>query len=128
MGYPNIGNVKTIVLPIPANEMSCEQYKETYGIDLKDLIFIDDRFIRFKGGRNISILLDPSDFLGAIDYTENKWGLSPVIKLSTTSYTAGESDAQITMEENQILVALQLRISRNTEFSFENLTISGAEI
>lgn len=39
--YPQFGKVKTIVLPIPSSPLTYQQYKEAYGIDLKDFLIVN---------------------------------------------------------------------------------------
>ena len=49
MGYPNFGKVKTVVLPIPNEELTLDEYKEKYGIDLRELVTVSDDYVSLRG-------------------------------------------------------------------------------
>lgn len=65
MSYSAFGKVKTIVLPINGNEdLSYEQYKEKYGIDLKDVIYLQGTSIRIREGALVLVQAKPSSEMG----------------------------------------------------------------
>lgn len=61
MGYPAFGKVKTIVLPVPGEQMKFTEYKEKYGIDLKEFFEVKENDINLKNVKNAVIYFDLSD-------------------------------------------------------------------
>ena len=136
MSYPPFGKVKTIVLPVPTEELTYSQYKEKYGIDLKDVLELSEGIIFFKSSKSTMILFDVTDIKET--YHNQLLNLIPAGSLPVTSseYAEGSVDGRLDFtilsydfNEDALLVIGQIffRIARNVEFSFENMTIVGGE-
>ena len=126
MGYPAFGKVKTIVLPAPAiANTSIEEYKKQYGIDLRELFFLKGKLICFKP-KNSLLLIDWSLYAltESSDYYETNLGVEPCKDLSTTPYDSGVSDGKWEIKNSSENFALIVTISKDDEFSIENLKIS----
>ena len=136
MGYPNFGKVKTIVLPVPANQMTYAQYKEKYGIDLKDFIELGSTSIRLKSNRNVFLIADFTEIKELLEsYFPN---LCPIgsLPMYAQDYDDGVQDGCMRIylcdfdESLNEVVAhfmLQFLIPQDREFKFENMYIQGSE-
>ena len=136
MAYPNFGKVKTIVLPIPYSWIGIDEYKEKYGIDLKEFIKLNftSKSIELEKSPNTLILIDLSD---SIDYA-GFIGLPALVPLGSFSvmdpeyYDSGVNDATLnymlfkySTDDGLLgLAILRFRISKDDDFSYDNLKIS----
>ena len=125
MGFPNFGKVKTITLPFTGYEveMPISEYKEKYGIDLRELLRLDTAhgLILLKDDNSLVLL--------------NKLGVglrTPVIQ--TNAYVHNSSDGQLNIvyltisPETSDIVGedgLIIYIEQNQEFTFDNMLVSG---
>ena len=120
MGYPSFGKVKTIVLPIDAidGEMTIEQYKEKYGIDLKDLIYLDElnKTILLKNKDNLLILVN--------DMSSNSY--LPIFcppSISVQAWEEGNSNGNISFLDNSNDFGVIIEISQDDNFKIENVKV-----
>lgn len=135
--YPPFGKVKTIVLPVPTDELTYSQYKQKYGIDLKDVFEIDaDYYINFKNYRNSNILFDFTEvktITGTV--TPN---LIPVgcLPSASTVYDEGAEDGKLEFFQIAYSTAdeatfanyvIKFVISKDMPWEIENMTIMGTE-
>lgn len=89
--YPAFGNVKTLTLPIPdSNGLTIAQYKEKYGIDLKDILFISE----IDGGMHLLYngLILLSDIDNSLWNGFNAYGEYSTFPVSAYSYSIYESE------------------------------------
>ena len=56
MGYPQIGKNRVLVLPVPASDMTAEEYKEAFGIDLNDIELRDLILLQEAGKQAFPVL------------------------------------------------------------------------
>ena len=47
-GYKHVGKIKEVVLPIPSDTITPEEYKKRYGIDLYDLFYVKNKTLKCK--------------------------------------------------------------------------------
>lgn len=124
MGYPQFGKVKDVVLPVPANEpLSLDEYKERYGIDLRDFIeyYPDGVCIRLKNvGGCAFYCSDLEDGIyDSASYALGHNGLYPCSAFSVYEYDYGKSHATLKMGTYLIndatLVGIEFIINQNVE-------------
>lgn len=122
--YPNFGKVKTIVLPIPEfGNFTINQYKEKYGIDLRDILKVEGSEIIVK--TNAFILL--FDAVGTI------WSryLFPN-DFSSVSYEEGSADAELVWiykdSNGDVSIGIQFFIDKNDPCDIENLKLYRVEL
>ena len=139
MGYPNFGKVKTITLPIPSTYMTYKQYKEKYGIDLKNILFIDEvsKLIKLKPSRTL-LLADISEVIKqeGIDYYPAIISLGGCA-VGAQDYISGSQNALLifTLDEYTISDSsmtpkyeLKFQIESSDSFEFDNIIIGYSEI
>ena len=131
VSYPIYGKVKTIVLPIPAGVLTLDQYKENYGIDLKEFIGLEaNGAITMSFPRNTQVLLDAEDIAGVNTFMPAiKGSLLSISASISTSYSAGATDANITIGaynyDDSGIIGLQIECDKDVSFELDNLKISG---
>lgn len=99
MSYPNFGNVKTLTLPIPdSNGLTIAQYKEKYGIDLKDILAInsDDGGMRliYNG---LILLSDIENSLWNNFTVMGEHSVFPVSSFGMSDYESGVNDGSLSI-------------------------------
>lgn len=132
MTYPNFGKVRTIVLPIDYNDpsMSLEEYKDKYGVDISNFIFLDEG--------NHQIILSFPDF-AQILLCEINYGLVAINgcphiaqpnNLIVSQWDSGNSDGRTTIfYANDVTgFGLSFAISQDDDFKIENIIIELYEI
>ena len=62
MSYPAFGKVKTIVLPIPGEELTLNEYRDKYGIDLREFIKVTATNILLDFGCAHVLLKETKEF------------------------------------------------------------------
>ena len=132
MGYDIFGKSKTIVLPVPGVQgMSLEEYKNKYGIDLKDFIRLDGTRITFNTNHSL-ILIDGSTYDGLLLVNGIENAIIPSTDSSLEDYVAGSSDARLTIGvynvEEEIVCGISFYLSRNKEFSIDNIELFPAGV
>lgn len=126
MGYPNFGKVKTIVLPTPDENLSYEQYKEKFGIDLKDIV---------KIASNGLIILKPQNVFWLINDVDAHWEtpsrLYTIISAYTSGYESGVSDGSLRIYFGGVPessgIYLDIRCSKDKTLAIENFTVTTLE-
>lgn len=118
MGYPNFGKAKTITFPIDGKETgySIEEYKEKYGIDLRDILTIDENLIVFKHDLNATILV-----LDTMAYPAKSVSFAP--NISTTAYLANTTPAELKLGNAAGNLGISFYIAEDYELKLENLKI-----
>ena len=126
VSYPQFGKVKTIVLPIPANSISLDEYKEKYGIDLREYIYLDGHEIKLKNVENALILIDDidSNLVGSIRT------LRPIISLGIQQWTSGSLDGStifgcVYNVADEVYEGLELIIDKDDDFTLDNVHVFG---
>lgn len=130
MGYPVFGKVKTIVLPTNLTQpVTIEEYKDLFGIDLKDFIYLDADYhvIKIKAP-NTMFLLD----MNGLDYVFGNYGdhLESAHSIMISSYTAGSDSATTflwTANNSLEGEGIVLNIDKDSPFSIDNLMVSISE-
>lgn len=127
-GYPNFGKVKTLVLPLPERDISIDEYKDLYGIDLREFIELtDDKSIQFKDGLpNTLVLIDD------ITLSESSIRLNSVTYTMHKNYIEGNQDAVFGLayygDGDGFGAIWELVISKNEEFKIENIKVLNFEL
>ena len=126
MGYPAFGKVKTIVLPGPNGVLSLAQYKEIYGIDLRE-------FLDLSNGEDIAIKKDILDNSLILIRQDRDLGdthpLCPVCSVHFDSpYSAGSTDAKTTLctsynDSESDYYGIRLFLSKDVDFELDNVKI-----
>ena len=130
MSYKPFGKTKTITLPISVDdeEMSIYQYKEKYGIDLREIIdlFLDagSGNIRFKVDALILVQVHKLNVPCRI-FVPNKYYY--------VTWTSGETDGALSLtlidySGDAFDAGIALKIPYDKDFIIENLTITHAEL
>ena len=118
--YPPFGKVKTIVLPvknIPYGS-SIEEYKELFGIDLKDFIELDeDGYINFKPKPNDFYLLQ-CEILGG------GFVLLPIATVGRTKYVFGNTDGDLSLQGIENSEGIVFWVDSSDDFTLENVKIA----
>lgn len=129
MGYPAFGKVKTIVLPIAKGDnLSISEYKEKYGIDLKEYLFVD---------ASGNLYFDTSKYLflvRLIDADRSTYhfnSFNVIISSLVTTYDAGSTDATLQLMTSPVDEAdwsIKFEIDKDVDFLLDNVRISYYEI
>ena len=122
------GKVKTIVLPGNAEaeklQFTIEEYKETYGIDLRDFLVLKEMCIRLnpKVVVNTQILVEFGTPLGATV-------LCPAVEDMISEYQSGEDDAstELSFVTSNGNIGLRFKISKAKPFDISNLEVQVLE-
>lgn len=129
--YPNFGKVKTIVIPVPIEQLNINEYKEKYGIDLRDFVLLDKQYGRMYLKPNAFYLIDFNTAVGSSligEESANFAGLFPISKLNASAYVSGNVDAKLRIETPAEDFYLEIGIPNTLEFSYDNLYIFFNEI
>ena len=122
MGYPQFGKVKTIVLPLPVNLISYSDYKKLFGIDLKDVLKLENGIITLKRGDYLPLI---KDFMG--ESISGILYIAPITNVTMQQYSEENTDAVLRLYYNGVAgddgLALQFSIYKDEEFTFENIKI-----
>ena len=124
MGYPIFGKVKTITLPLPAVNMSIEEYKNHYGIDLKPYIELmeDGNFWFVCDGY---IILDVKDSDINFNHKLTTIRYQNVLSFEYNEYIEGVQDGQTYLRG--LVYSLLLQLPKNAPFTLDNIEVIGAE-
>lgn len=124
MGYPNFGKVKTIVIPLPSKEMTLEEYKNHFGIDLKNFFKISASEMHFVS--NDYVILDTLE--SSINFSDGLWGLryQNVLGQTQETYEGGSVDGFVTLKG--IDYGLKFMVSKNDPLALENIKVIGVEL
>lgn len=129
MGYPIFGKVKNIVLPVPPSEITLDEYKKKYGIEIRDIFECrqnsdNEHLIMVKSG-NYVLFLNTQDS----PYFHQMGALIPIEPISTHNVTvntwiSGTNDGEIILSTTTG-VGIFIKIPKNASFSLDNATIRG---
>lgn len=118
--YPPFGKVKTIVLPIPDSPMNVDEYKQKYGIDLKELFALtNDYNIKLKDNKNALFLLSDDVCL------------HPILGRDGEAYEEGSNDAKLELIAEIYSggsYGLSLTIDKDDAFKWNNVIIQYFEL
>ena len=121
MGYKMPNVVKEIYLPINVgDDLSVEDYREKYGINLKDFIALEGGYINIKFGISKVFLVDL--------YIKEVY---PYIVLSQDGYESGSAEGASLLygnPEGQASFCIKFYIDKDDDFSIENVKIKYIEI
>lgn len=138
MGYPYFGKVKTIVLPLPPEQIKFAEYKEKYGIDLKEFFEVKENDINLKNVKNAVIYFDLSDVNGAAPVEF----IGELLPLGGTIYESQSYESKVktgaiyyriphyNSKDNIIdfIGYISIEISKDEELSIDNAIIGYFEI
>ena len=128
MGYKMPIVCKSVVLPITKGDnLTLDEYKEKYGIDLSDYIILDEYFIVFKFPEMVEFKL-------AI--LSSNHGSFPCVggitEVSEMEYDSEVQDATLTLiysdSQHNYGWGIQFVIDENGAFSIENLKVKNYEL
>lgn len=127
MGYPIIGATKTLVLPIPNEPLSVQEYNEKYGIDVRGFLTLtDDGYIRLnKGLPNTLVLIDD------MELTYSQMRIYTVKELSEVSYSSEIQDGALGLFFIGGIdsgTSLRFYIPKDVEFNLDNMIVLPHEI
>ena len=125
MGYKMPIVCKELYLPVPYVSMTIKQYKEAYGIDLTPWIKLEDGNIRLIFPKNTKVYVVLPQVYD--EYLCSTIELAHVVSLTT--YVEGSDNAVIHLgytDINTDTFGLEFIISKDAEFSLENLRIGSA--
>ena len=128
MGYPNFGKVKTLVLPLPRNETSIDEYKNLYGIDLRDFVELSEEgIISLKNG-----LPNTSIFIDDITLLESGIRLNATNGTMSQQYEEGVTDAifgLIFTGDGQNTGSIwEIIIPKDADFNIDNIKVRNFEV
>lgn len=135
----NFGCVKTIVLPVDfkmagGGGYTLEEYKDKYGIDLKELFNIsldmDNKYINAVFPKNTAVYLSVVDDylaryiagpIGEIAY----YSLIPVVNIATEQYESENNPAQLRfgVDDMNFTLTFNIVIQQSVDFDLSNITI-----
>ena len=139
MGYPNLGKVKTIVLPVPKSQMTRKEYFDAYGIDLASIIK-EFKYTKSEGNIYLDLILnvDITKTLFLLSYeptpTTTNNGLYPVHGINHNQgwYNSGEweSDPTLYLDVNSSDIRVIIGIPRANRLNatLDDLCISKTNI
>lgn len=136
MGYPNFGQVKTIVLPFMTNSkdentiFTIDEYKKDTGIDLRDFIVLRGNSIYFDSRALILATCFPS-FLRKFDYENGgQTNYAPLASVTYGAYESGVTDGLIYLDFKGLCgtgffgdVRMIIRILKEKSFEINNIDI-----
>lgn len=133
MAYPNFGKVRTLVLPTdflvekPAG-ISLDQYKNHYGIDLKDFIYIDEneKILRLKNLDKTLLLLSTNFYNNEATDVLNT--ILPISYFESSPFVEGSSNARLKISCFTSEYAIQIYIDQDEAFTLDNAKIAIVEI
>ena len=130
MGYPNFGKVKTIVLSCcnQDDEISIEEYKNRYGIDLKEFLSVNanKKTLEFKAKNSMVLVESTTVNLAGMDSTNI---LIPVTRsfMSAHDVDAGV-DAVLILggynESESSIYGINFRVPHRKDLNLDNVVIS----
>ena len=129
ISYPSFGKVKTIVLPVPSDVLSVEQYKDRYGIDLKDILILDNDAKKIYVKTNACLFIRDE---GGICENFSVYGLKNSIYhvscFSIQEYVSGSAVAQLVLGiydfVGESVVGISFTIGESDDFIFDNIQIN----
>ena len=98
VSYPKFGKVKTIVLPIPTDDVSVAEYKDQFGIDLSEFMTTDGENIYIDAKEALILISDPFGHIldvGSSDYYWSHNGIFPISSVYAAGWAEGVSAAQL---------------------------------
>lgn len=122
MGYPNFGKVRTLTLPFTGaeEEMSIDEYKKLYGIDLRDILALTPTSFEVNAPDSLILLANLTDSYfvqpAVIYRSANKREIDFV--------TMGLDDAKSLVIANGLI----LKIPEGKELSLDNILITGYNV
>lgn len=127
MGYPIFGKVKNIVLPCDTSDpLTLDQYKEKYGIDLKEFLVVENNVIKFKADNSV-IYIQTRNEQGAQAVYGTSF-LCPVTSSLITAYESGQSSAKLMLgvynNDEQDYCGIGLTIDKDDEYTLDNVKVS----
>lgn len=143
MSYPNFGKVKTIVLPIDYDFISNNDgenfsdvnilYKERYGIDLENLIELNDdsKVIRLKGDAFYLLTRTKLDTANSQKFFNKGILISYIPHINDEGYASGSNPAtlNIILRDDNLgeYYGFVLTIPSNVDFLRENIVFNIVE-
>lgn len=131
MGYKNFQVPKDIYLPILFEGdgiYTLEKYKESYGIDLKEYIYLDNDDMSIKldfGFARLTVVSDSS-------FSVDTYKVIPVTIIEKTHYESGVADAVAIVgtydSASEGNVGLKIYIPKDQDFAIENIRITKQEM
>ena len=130
MSYPVFGKVKTIVLPVPTPDdaISLQQYKDRYGIDLKDFLVLEPDYglIDFIAPKDSIVLFNTREVSEHFEHIVIL-GLDVLQESSSKPYNV---DTSSNAELNLVFtsVNMQFYIRYTDDFTIDNILIQSSEV
>ena len=126
-GYKNNRATKTIILPIPMGgegDLSYQEYKERYGIDLKEVIDLDSSHGNVIFKENVILLIKSQDYPNLpINVPPNNFIIA--------DYESGSSDLDLQLWYQDSTAAMgygvRFLISQDDPFDWDHLVIGPME-
>ena len=135
MGYPNFGNVKTLVLPIPSERMSIDDYKEKYGINLRKLLKLHPEDGAITLETNALVLIRDIDGTLHVQGSPSdgySWegSIFPAVCVNQQLYVEGENIGGLSIggindTENGVF-GIGFYVESGVEFTIENMYVQAA--
>ena len=119
MAYENANVVKTLYLPVPYDQLTLDEYKSKYGIDLKSFLKIGEDTIDIDFGNNIVYLVNPEfKSIGASE-------VEKPVAVELTTYEFETTDATCIVYVGIAKeMGLLLIIDKDKEFLPENIIVA----
>lgn len=128
MTRPIFGKMKTIVLPAPENgiPLTLADYKEKYGIDLTEWLYLEEGYIKFNFPKDTLILIQ--DDGGNLFSDGGYIGIIPV----SAGYLASEWESGVNPAETRIgshdgtgTNGIDFQIPASEDFELSNVIVQG---
>ena len=134
MSYKNFGCVKTIVLPIDMDKQgggfTYSEYKEKYGIDLKDIIVLKNGSIYLKNDTALHLVYtEKSGSTYGYRYMPR---MNVIVDVIYTDYESGSQHGSLTLycgvnAQDGAKHGIAFEVLNNVEFKIENVIVGPAE-
>ena len=128
-GYKKFSVAKTIVLPIPEEFISVQDYKDKYGIDLKELVEMVNGHICLNLTDNIVFLRSPvgETVIEIPRFGKANQPIFPITACKANRYISGSQDGAyvygVHSNDTSDIGGIEFRVDNSVDFDFDHLTI-----
>lgn len=133
--YPAFGKVKTIALPLPPTSMTAKQYKDAFGIDVRDIFELTTGYdIYLKTKLGFVLLYDTENtFYENTEMTLGHNSYIPVISASKVSSWVEEAHNAQTIfgfynSSEETTIGLKVSIDKSSPFECDSIVLETVSV